>query len=334
MRLHSLQSVGCTDRGRSRASRWRVSGFRRTDDRLVNDARARIEQALTLRQRKGALDGATRRYACRMGSDSGTAAASAAQRSRPFRAFARIGYAVLGLLHAVIGAIAVSIAVGAGGGEADQAGALDQVARAPFGGVLLWVIAIGLAALGVWQLAEAFLERNPDAKRKWGRRAKLVGTAVAYLVLSGTALVYALGGRSDSSESTTGLSATLLAAPGGVVLLVLIGLVIAGVGIAFIVRGIRRDFEEQLALPGGATGVVVRTLGIVGYLAKGIAVAIVGVLFVVAAVTADPEKAGGLDAALTGLAVLPFGRLILWMIGAGLVVYGIYCFARARYARL
>lgn len=241
---------------------------------------------------------------------------------------------MLGLLHVVIGAIAVSIAVGAGGGEADQSGALDQVARAPFGGVLLWVIAFGLAALGVWQVAEAFLERNPDAKRKWGRRAKLVGTAVVYLVLSGTALVYAVGGRSDSSASTTGLSATLLAAPGGVVVLVLIGLVIAGIGAAFIVRGIRRDFEEHLALPGGAVGVVVRTLGIVGYVAKGIAVAIVGVLFVVAAVTADPERAGGLDAALTSLAALPFGRLILWTVGAGLVVYGIYCFARARYARL
>lgn len=241
---------------------------------------------------------------------------------------------MLGLLHIVIGAIAISIAVGAGGGEADQAGALDQVARTPFGDVLLWVITIGLAALGVWQLAEAVLEHDPDTKRRWAARAKYAGTAIAYLLIGGTALVYALGGQSDSSDSATALSATLLAAPGGVVLLVLIGLAVVGIGSAFIVRGIRRDFEEHLALPGGAMRAVVRTIGIVGYLAKGIAVAIVGVLFVVAAVTADPEQAGGLDAALKSLAALPYGQIILWMVGTGLIVYGIYCFARARYARL
>jgi hypothetical protein len=118
------------------------------------------------------------------------------------------------------------------------------------------------------------------------------------------------------------------------VLLVLIGLVILGVGIAFVVRGIRRDFEKQLSLPSGKAGDGIRVLGTVGYIAKGIAVAVVGVLFVVAAFTHDPEKAGGLDAALKSLAALPFGQLILWLVGAGLVVYGIYCFARARYARL
>ena len=88
-------------------------------------------------------------------------------------------------------------------------------------------------------------------------------------------------------------------------LLVLVGLVILGVGVAFVVRGIRRDFEKQLSLPAGKLGDGIRTLGIVGYVAKGIAIAVVGVLFVVAAVTHDPEKAGGLDAALKSLAALP-----------------------------
>jgi hypothetical protein len=196
------------------------------------------------------------------------------------------------------------------------------------------VIVLGLAALGVWQIVEAFLERDGDAKKKWGRRVKEVGTALAYFAIGATALIYALGGSSDSSESTTTFSATLLATPGGVVLLVLIGLIILGVGVAFVVRGIRRDFEKQLSLPSGKGGDGIRVLGTVGYVAKGVAVAVVGVLFVVAAFTHDPEKAGGLDAALKSLAALPFGQLILWLVGAGLVVYGVYCFARARYARL
>ncbi len=146
--------------------------------------------------------------------------------------------------------------------------------------------------------------------------------------------MYALGGSSDSSESTRTLTADLLANPAGVVLVVLIGLLVLGVGVAFVVRGARRDFEKHLSLPGGAVGGGIRALGVVGYVAKGVAVAIVGVLFVVAALTHDPEKARGLDAALRSMAELPFGRVLLWLVGAGLVIYGVYCFARARYARL
>ena len=58
-------------------------------------------------------------------------AADKAQDSTAFRVAARIGYVVLGLLHLLIGAVAVAIATGAGGGDADQGGALQQVRAAP-----------------------------------------------------------------------------------------------------------------------------------------------------------------------------------------------------------
>ncbi|MBM7504349.1 DUF1206 domain-containing protein [Agromyces aurantiacus] len=269
-----------------------------------------------------------------MTSATGKSAASAAQSSRVLETLARIGFVVLGIVHIVIGAIAISVAQGAGG-EADQSGAMGQVASWPFGVVLLWVIAIGLFALGVWQVAEAFLVRESDTKKKWGYRVKYVGTAIAYISIGVTALVYALGGRSNPDQSSETLSAKLLAAPGGVFLLVLIGLIILGVGVAFVYRGATQAFEKRLLLPGNEParkGIV--TFGTVGYIAKGVAVAIVGVLFVIAAVTSDPKQAGGLDAALKSLAGLPFGVFILWLIGAGLIVYGIFCFARARYAKM
>lgn len=273
-------------------------------------------------------------YAERMTTATGKAAASAAENSPILRTLARIGYVVLGIVHIVIGAIAISVAQGAGG-EADQGGAMQQVASWPFGGVLLWVIAIGLFALALWQIVQAFLERDPDSKRKWGHRVKYIGTALAYIAIAISALVYALGGQQDSSQSSQTFTAQLLATPGGIVLLVLIGLVILGVGVAFVYRGAKRSFEKHLDLPGNeATRKGIVTFGVVGYIAKGIAVAVVGVLFVVAAFTHDPEKAGGLDSALKSLVDLPFGTFILWLVGLGLIIYGIFCFARARYARM
>jgi len=273
------------------------------------------------------------------------AAARAAQDSTVFRVVARIGYVVLGIVHIVIGLIAISVASG-GVGEADQGGALEQIQKAPAGVFLLWAIFLGLTALAIWQIAEAFLERNPDTKKKWGYRVKYVGTAVAYIAIAITSLVYALGGQSDSSESSQTFSAQLLATPAGVFLLVLVGLIVGAIGIAFIFRGITRAFKKNLILPSGAgetgaeqtakegarTGIV--TFGVVGYIAKGIAVAVTGVLFVVAAFTHDPATAGGLDAALHALAALPLGPVILWIVGAGLVIYGLFCFARARYAKM
>lgn len=265
---------------------------------------------------------------------SASAAVDKAQDSRAFEGAARVGYVVLGLLHLLIGVIAVSIATGAGGDSADQSGALQQVRDAPLGTALLWVIVVGLAALAVWQIAEAIVERDPDAKKRWAHRAKFVGTAVAYAAIAVTAFTLAVGGRSESSESSKTLSAQVLAMPGGVALLVVVGLGIAVIGVAFVVRGITRAFEKHMSIPGGTAGRGIRVFGTIGYIAKGIAVGVAGILFIVAALTHDPNAAGGIDAALRSLAALPFGQIVLWLVGAGLVVYGVFCFARARYAHM
>jgi len=260
-------------------------------------------------------------------------AARKAQDSSAFRVLARAGYVVLGVIHLLIGAIAISIAQG-GGGQADQSGAIEQIRQNPAGTALLWVIVAGLAALAIWQIAEALVERDPDTKKAWAHRVKFLGTAVAYIAIAVTALTAALGGQSSSSQSSQSFTAQLLATPAGVALLVLVGLVVLAIGVAFVVRGAKREFEKHLSLPGGTVGKATVAFGVVGYIAKGIAVAVAGILFVVAAFTHDPQAAGGLDAALHSLAGLPFGPLILWVVGAGLVLYGLFCFARARFARM
>jgi len=214
-------------------------------------------------------------------------AARVAKRSTTFRRIARAGYVVLGVVHIVIGSIAISVATG-GGGDADQDGAMEQLRSTAIGGLLLVVTAVGLGALAVWQIASAFLMADPEETKKWARRTRSVGIAVAYLTVATMALVYAVGGRADSEQTTQTLSARVLAAPGGVVLLVLVGLAVIGVGAGFVVGGIIRGFE----------------------------------------------KAAGLDAALHSFVALPWGRLLLWGVAAGLIVYGVFCIARARFARM
>jgi len=61
---------------------------------------------------------------------------------------------------------------------------------------------------------------------------------------------------------------------------------------------------------------------------------VVGILVIVAGFTLDPSQSTGLDGALRSLAELPFGVAILVLVGLGLIAYGVYCFFRARFARL
>ncbi|WP_460511723.1 DUF1206 domain-containing protein [Frigoribacterium salinisoli] len=264
--------------------------------------------------------------------DQARGAAARVQHSRPLRTAARVGYAVNGLLHVLIGVIALGIARG-GGGEADQGGALGQLAGHPAGAALLWVIVVGLWGLGLFQLLEAALVRGTD-RDDWAERAKEGGKGIAYLAVGVTAFTVARGGSTDSSEQTQTLSARLLGAPGGVALLVVLGLAVVAIGGYFVVKGARQKFREDLVVPGGRQGRVVVGLGVVGYVAKGVVLVLVGALFVVAALQADPSEATGIDGALKALAGVPFGVALLVVVAVGLVAYGVFQFVRARRARL
>jgi hypothetical protein len=260
-------------------------------------------------------------------------AANTAGNSKALNVLARVGYAASGLVHLLLGYLAIRVAFRQGG-ETDQAGALAEVAKFPGGVVLLWVIVVGLFALGLWLVVQAVLGIGSTAKKRWMRRVVAAGKAAAYIALGVTALTFALGGSTDGGDSAQQASGTILALPGGQLLLGAVGLIAVAIGGYFGYKGVTKKFEEDLTMPSGGAGRAVRALGITGYVAKGIAVAVVGILFVVAAATLDPQSSTGLDGALKSLAALPFGVVILVAVGLGLVAYGIYTFVRARYARL
>ena len=84
----------------------------------------------------------------------------------------------------------------------------------------------------------------------------------------------------------------------------------------------------------GHPGTFVVRAGQAGYVARGIALGIVGVLLVSAALTHDPAQSQGLDGALRALLEAPFGKLLLTLVALGFAAFGVYSFARARYARV
>lgn len=257
-----------------------------------------------------------------------------AKNSRAVRGLARCGYAASGVLHLLIGWLAVQLALGESEGQADQSGAFRAVAQMPGGELVLWLVAVGFAALAVWQLATAVVG-VPNAENQLAARAKSVAKAVLYGALAVTGFRYATGSGGGSSGGEESLTAQVLGMPGGAWLVGAAGLVIVGVGVYHVVKGVRKKFLEDLTgTGGGAVGPVVVRLGQAGYIAKGVALGVVGGLVVAAAVTADPEQAGGLDEALHTVRDQPYGTVLLIVVALGIAAYGGYSFARARFARL
>ena len=264
---------------------------------------------------------------------------SAEELHRRLEPVARAGFVVSGLLHVLIGVLALRIALGggsgSGSGSADSSGALGEVAATPFGAFALWAAVVALAALGLWQLLDGALRARA---REAGDAAKGFGKGVVFLALAATALTFARGGSSSSEGSTDDATATLMASPGGVLLVGAVGLAVLGGGGYLVYKGCSRKVRDDLS--GGAGGGRGRPpggalwAGRAGYVAKGVALAVVGVLFVVAAVRADPSQAGGIDAAMRTLVGAPFGVALLVAVGAGFVLYGVWSFVRARWGSL
>lgn len=242
---------------------------------------------------------------------------------------ARAGYAVSGALHLVLGFIVLRIGLG-GGGEADQSTALSSIGDAPLGKVILWIAVVAFIALGAWQAADA---AHSDAAAT--DRAKSVGKAVLYVALAVTAASVALGSDSNGDSQTKGFASSLMSAPAGIVLVGAVGVGIIAGAAYHVYKGWTQKFLEDLAGTGGRdVSKAVRGLGTAGYIAKGVALGAVGVLFVYAALTADPDKAKGLDGAVETLLTAPAGPVIVAVMGIGFAAYGLYSFARARFASM
>lgn len=250
------------------------------------------------------------------------------------RGLARGGFVASGLIQLLVGVIAIEVALHRSSSSADQSGALSDLAKAPGGPVLLWVVTIGALALALWLVVAGVLERGTEVKDTWGRRIRDWAKAVVYAAIGLTALRVAMGGTASSSGSTRKGSQDLLAAPGGPVLLGIVGLGVVVLGAFLVHRGAAKKFVKTIRVPPGTAGRVTVVLGQVGYIARGVAIGAVGILLVVAAFTADPQRATGLDGALKAFAALPFGAVLLVLIGLGWIAGGIYTVIRAKQAVL
>jgi len=253
---------------------------------------------------------------------------------------ARGGLVAKGISFAIVGVLAIQLALGQGGKATSRQGALATIAENGFGKVLLVALAVGFAAYALWRFVQAFAERgeNEDASgqaKKWGKRAGYVGRGLIYAGLTYTTIkiVAGSGGGQSQSQQAKSPTAGVLEWPAGRWLVGAVGLAIIAAGLWNAYRGLTRKFEKKWRRGemsdterrwGGRAGVL-------GHLARAVVFTLIGIFITKAAVEYDPDEAIGLDGALHKLAEASYGPVLLAVTAAGLICYAIYCLVDARY---
>jgi Domain of Unknown Function (DUF1206) len=239
-----------------------------------------------------------------------------------------------GLLYIVIGFLALELALGAGGKAADRTGALHEIAGESWGTALLVVVAVGFTGYALWRFTVALVgekvETNEDLG--WGKRLWYGARGLFYAFLCYTTVALLVGSHSSSGNEKKQTEA-VLDWPGGRWLVGALGAGLVAWGLGSAYRGVTKKFKDDLhtARMSARAETWATRVGVLGYLARAVVYGLAGVFLVRAAYQFDPKEAVGLDGALQKVADQTFGPLLLGIVAAGLVAYGLFYFVRAAY---
>ncbi len=268
--------------------------------------------------------------------------------SRWGRRFARAGLATRGVVFVLLAYLVARIADGALGSSNQSPASLPGIAQAldkqAGGDFALAVLAVGLLLYALFSVIDAVLHHNAEspAAKRWGDRALSAWGFVMYSAFAAYCVDVAVTTGSHPQTAAheqhqkTQLSAQILRWPGGVFWLGLIGALVSVMGIFLVARAARRSFRPRLLRDrmSRRAWLIANVLGAVGYLGRACLFLIVGGCVLSAAVEDDPRYGQGVNGAARVFAESTAGPVVLGLVAAMLVGYGLYMFVETRYRRV
>lgn len=252
---------------------------------------------------------------------------------------ARAGLTARGVIYLLVGVLALRIAFGDGDRQADRGGALAELAGRPFGAALLWALGAGLAGMALWRLSEALFGSAGKDGRTARKRLAAAARCVFYGCVAYSVLAFAAdrdNGSGSSDRQSRDVTARVMEAPAGQWLVALAGVALACGGVWIAVRAARRTYHKELKLGELSPGTrrLLDVTGVGGGVARGLVFGAAGVFAVRAAIAFEPGRAKGLDDTLRSFAGTPLGPWLLVCVAAGLVLFGMFSCALARWRRV
>lgn len=256
----------------------------------------------------------------------------------------RVGWAAKGVVYVVAGVLAIMLALKSRGWsnslpaqEASPTGALKTVATSSGGAFLLWVLAIGMLLYAAWRVVSALMPGGNDAKGL-AKRVGFAVSAVLYITFAFTAISLARSksAPADGNTKVTSLTARMMVHSSGRLLIGVIGAIVICVGLYRISKGFKQDVFDELDMSALSQDRVrqTRRLGAIGEIGRGVGMSLIGFFLLRAAVTYNAAEATGLDGALRRVVVTSWGALLVVLVGAGFVAYGLFCLATFTHRKL
>jgi hypothetical protein len=252
---------------------------------------------------------------------------------------ARLGLVAKGVLYLAVGLLALLVAIRGRGRLEDRSGVLQVVADEPFGKLLLFVVAVGLAGYALWRTLEAVLGHTLETREDEGffKRIGFAGRAILYASLCVTALLLIVdSGSAGDGKNEDRATGWALDQPLGRWLVTAVGVGFLAAAAFNGYRAVTGKFRDRLKLDqlSRAEERWAMRIGVVGHAARMVVFGLVGAFLIRAAYQYDPKEAIGLDGALAKIAHQPYGSILLGTAAAGLAAYGLYCFIEARYREI
>ncbi|MFC6198751.1 DUF1206 domain-containing protein [Ponticaulis profundi] len=255
-----------------------------------------------------------------------------------FESAGRAGLIARALVYVMVAILLVTAALSPGSadegyspGDTFRNLETDQIGR-----LILCAICIGLVLYALWRVIQAGFDTSSKGNDVMGVLARLgmLSSGVSYFLV-GIAAGLTMFGRNEENGgggTTEQFASWLLGHPFGTYLLAGFGLIVFGIGIAQIWRGVTRRWVSGINIPSGAR---VSCLAIDTAVAgRGILILLIGVFLMWAGFVGEADEAKGM-ASLLGWIRDQFFGLWLYLASAFFIgIYGYYSLIQARYLRI
>lgn len=256
-----------------------------------------------------------------------------------FEWIGRAGWLAKGVVYSLIGVLFLRISwLGGSDTEANQKGAVEEIAGSSFGSILLVAMAAGLALYVIWRALTVVLPGD------WSGRALLDRFGYAISAITYTTVLVSIVDVLRSSASSSGdegedrliegLVKDTLSMTAGRWIVAAAGAVVIGIGIAFVHKGWTRSFRDDISGDDGIEGTLTDRLGLVGWIARGAVMIVIGWFLGLAAYRFDPDEAAGFDDSIRQLTETGWGTGIAVAIGVGFIAFGLFSIVSARHRDL
>jgi hypothetical protein len=248
---------------------------------------------------------------------------------------ARAGFAARGLVYVIVGFFAVLAAFGRSEVKGTE-GALATLLSQPFGTALLWLAIVGLVGFALWRFIQAWHDTDDYGSGVKGLAVRVgqAGSGAIHIGLAAVAVRMAIGWGSGGSDPSGRWIAAAYEAGYGRWLTWMVAAIVLVVAGAQVWQGWQATFERFFRGCPPEIMRWLRPLGRFGLVARGVTFAVIASVIFYGGLSypaAEGSSTPGLADALRTMQDYSFGWAILLVIALGLVAFGVYSLAAARY---